>query len=51
MDLKQYSTQSGLIKIVFAAVGFLGWWMGKDISALIPFYFAIAGAQGVASNQ
>lgn len=51
IDIGQYSTQSGMIKLVFAIVGFAGWYFGKDISGLIPFYLALAGVQGVASKE
>jgi|WetSurMetagenome_2_1015567.scaffolds.fasta_scaffold00310_14 hypothetical protein len=51
MDLKQYSTQSGLIKLVFAIMGFAGMWFEKDISQIVLLYGLVSGAHGVTSKE
>ena len=51
VDLKQYSTQSGIIKIVFALAGFAGMWFEKDISQIVVLYGLVAGAHGVTSKE
>jgi len=51
MNLKQYSTQSGLVKVVFSIVGIVGWWLGKDMASLVVLYGFVAGLLGIVSKD
>lgn len=48
IDWQQNSTKRGAVWVVFAVVGMIGWWTGKDIAPLMVLAGAVAGGLGVA---
>lgn len=42
------STKRGLVMLVLAVVGTIGWWLGKDVTGLITLAMAVSGGIGVA---
>lgn len=51
IDFKQASTKRGMIWIVTAILGYIGWWSGKDITPIILIGTTVAGGLGVAIDD
>jgi len=48
---EQASTKRGLIWVVAGLLGVAGLALGKDVSQIVPFAMALAGAAGIATND
>jgi len=51
MNIKEPSTKRGIIWIITGALGYAGWWFGKDITPVILLGTTIAGSLGVALDD
>jgi hypothetical protein len=51
IDFSQPSTQRGSVWVIVFIAGTVGWWMGKDPTALILLGTGVAGAIGVATKD
>jgi hypothetical protein len=51
MNLKQYSTKSGLVKVTFSIIAIVGWWLGKDMQSLVAAYLFVAGLLGIVNKE
>jgi hypothetical protein len=47
IDWSQNSTKRGAVWLAFGLIGIIGWFLGKDASALVPLAAAIVGGMGV----
>jgi hypothetical protein len=51
INLQENSTKRGFVWAIFAVLGCLGWWSGKDITPLMLLAGAVAGGMGIAQND
>lgn len=51
IDIKQPSTQRGIIWIIASLIGGIGWMIGKDIQPIITLAMAVAGGMGLKNDD
>lgn len=51
IDWKQNSTKRGIVWVLVAIIGTIGWWLGKDVTQLILLGSGVAGGLGIALND
>ena len=47
IDWSQPSTLRGMVWVLVAIIGLVGWWFGKDVTQLILLGAGVAGGLGV----